>query len=289
MEFSNWQQFEALLYELSKQKLQDKKAAQLISPASYIEGTTRANKNVTGWGGWAAVDVDDHDFKGDLKNELRTSFGDFCYVCYSTASSTFEKPKFRLVFPLTSEVRSSDIKKFWWALNTELGSIGDKQTKDLSRMYYIPATYNNANNFIFSNPGDHIDPMLLISRHPMPEKTKTIFDGMPDSMKQAIMQYRANGLTNTNYAWTSYTDCPFVSRRMIAEYNAISETGWYAKMYSFMVSVAGNAVSKKYPITSQELVMMCQELDRDTGGWYKNRAFDTEAERAISYIMENQL
>lgn len=289
MEFSNWQQFEALLYELSKQKLEDKKAAQLISPASYIEGTTRANKNVTGWGGWAAVDVDDHDFKGDLKNELRTSFGDFCYVCYSTASSTFEKPKFRLVFPLTSEVRSSDIKKFWWALNTELGSIGDKQTKDLSRMYYIPATYNNANNFIFSNPGDHIDPMLLISRHPMPEKTKTIFDGMPDSMKQAIMQYRANGLTNTNYAWTSYTDCPFVSRRMIAEYNAISETGWYAKMYSFMVSVAGNAVSKKYPITSQELVMMCQELDRDTGGWYKNRAFDTEAERAISYIMENQL
>jgi hypothetical protein len=112
---------------------------------------------------------------------------------------------------------------------------------------------------------------------------------MPESMKQAIMQYRANGLTNTNYSWTSYTDCPFVSRRMIAEYNAISETGWYAKMYSFMVSVAGNAVSKKYPITSQELVMMCQELDRDTGGWYKNRAFDTEAERAISYIMENQL
>jgi len=35
--------------------------------------------------------------------------------------------------------------------------------------------------------------------------------------------------------------------------------------------------------------MMCKELDRDTGGWYKNRAFDTEAERAISYIMENQL
>ena len=289
MEFSNWQQFEALLYELSKQKLEDKKSAQLISPASYIKGTTRANKNVTGWGGLAAVDVDDHDFKGDLENELRTSFGDFCYVCYSTASSTLEKPKFRLVFPLTSEVAVADIKRFWWALNSELGSIGDKQTKDLSRMYYIPATYNNANNFIFSNPGNHIDPMLLISRHPMPEKAKTIFDGMPESMKQAIMQYRANGLTNTNYSWTSYTDCPFVSRRMIAEYNAISETGWYAKMYSFMVSVAGNAVSKKYPITSQELVMMCQELDRDTGGWYKNRAFDTEAERAISYIMENQL
>ena len=289
MEFSNWQQFEALLYQLSTAKLKDKKAAQLISPASYIKDTTRANKNVTGWGGWAAIDVDDHEFKGDLENELRSRFGNWYYVCYSTASSTDDFPKFRLVFPLTSSIDESRIKQFWWALNSELESIGDKQTKDLSRMYYIPATYAGANNFIFTNSGNHIDPDLLISRHPMPQKSKTIFDGMPDSMKQAIMQYRANGLTNTNYSWSSYTDCPFVSRRMIAEYNAISQTGWYAKMYAFMVSVAGNAVSKKYPITSQELVMMCQELDRDTGGWYKNRAFDTEAERAISYIMENQL
>jgi len=289
MEFSNWQQFEALLYQLSTAKLKDKKAAQLISPASYIKDTTRANKNVTGWGGWAAIDVDDHEFKGDLENELRNRFGNWYYVCYSTASSTDDFPKFRLVFPLTSSIDESRIKQFWWALNSELESIGDKQTKDLSRMYYIPATYAGANNFIFTNTGNHIDPDLLISRHPMPQKSKTIFDGMPDSMKQAIMQYRANGLTNTNYSWSSYTDCPFVSRRMIAEYNAISQTGWYAKMYAFMVSVAGNAVSKKYPITSQELVMMCQELDRDTGGWYENRAFDTEAERAISYIMENQL
>ena len=289
MEFSNWQQFEALLYQLSTAKLKDKKAAQLISPASYIKDTTRANKNVTGWGGWAAIDVDDHEFKGDLENELRSRFGNWYYVCYSTASSTDDFPKFRLVFPLTSSIDESRIKQFWWALNSELESIGDKQTKDLSRMYYIPATYAGANNFIFTNTGNHIDPDLLISRHPMPQKSKTIFDGMPDSMKQAIMQYRANGLTNTNYSWSSYTDCPFVSRRMIAEYNAISQTGWYAKMYAFMISVAGNAVSKKYPITSQELVMMCQELDRDTGGWYENRAFDTEAERAISYIMENQL
>ena len=67
MEFSDWKQFEALLYDLSAVELRDKKAAQLVSPASYIKGTTRANKKVTGWGSWAAVDVDDHDFKGDLK------------------------------------------------------------------------------------------------------------------------------------------------------------------------------------------------------------------------------
>lgn len=289
MEFSDWKQFEALLYSLSTIALKDKKAAQLISPASYINGTTRANKNVTGWGKWAAVDVDDHDFKGDLKNELFDRFGNWNYVCYSTASSTKDFPKFRLVFPLTAKVDEPRIKQFWWALNSELGSIGDRQTKDLSRMYYIPATYDNAYNFIFTNDGDYINPDALINRHPMPQRSKTIFDGMPDTMRNAIMQYRANSLTNTNYSWSSYSDCPFVSRRMIGEYNAISQAGWYAKMYSFMVSVAGNAVKKKYPISAPEIVHLCKELDRDTGGWYKSRAFDTEAERAISYVMENQL
>ncbi len=289
MEFSDWKQFEALLYRLSKVELASKKDASLISPATYIDETTRANKNVIKWGAWAAVDVDDHEFKGNLQDELRNRFGDYYYVCYSTASSTELHPKFRLIFPLAASVGSTEIRKFWWALNSELGAIGDRQTKDLSRMYYIPATYRGANNFIFTNDGSPINPSLLIVKHPMPEKKKTIFDGMPDSMRNAVMQYRANSLTNTNYSWSSYSDCPFVSRRMIAEYNAISQAGWYAKMYSFMVSVAGNAVNKKYPISVPEVVHLCKELDQDTGGWYKSRAFDTEAERAISYVMENRL
>ncbi len=60
MSFSGFPQFEEFLYKLSERKLEDKKAAQLISPATYIEDTTRANKNVVDWAGWAAMDVDDH-------------------------------------------------------------------------------------------------------------------------------------------------------------------------------------------------------------------------------------
>ena len=40
---------------------------------------------------------------------------------------------------------------FWYALNKELGDIGDPQTKDLSRMYYVPGKYEGAYNFIFNN------------------------------------------------------------------------------------------------------------------------------------------
>ena len=55
MDFENWQQFSKLLFTLSEQSLKDKKDAQLISPAVYQTGTTRANKNVLAWAGWAAA------------------------------------------------------------------------------------------------------------------------------------------------------------------------------------------------------------------------------------------
>ena len=81
MDFENWQQFSELLHDLSKQPLKGKKDAQLISPAVYVPDTTRANKNVDNWAGWAAIDVDDHAFKGNLENELNERFGNYTYVC----------------------------------------------------------------------------------------------------------------------------------------------------------------------------------------------------------------
>ena len=134
MKFNSFSQFEKLLYKLSEMPRKGKKDAELISPASYVDDTTRANKNVLDWSGWTAVDVDDHEFKGNLKDELYNRFGSLSYVCYSTASSSDNHPKFRLVFPLSKPVESVKIKHFWFALNKELGEIGDGQTKDLSRM-----------------------------------------------------------------------------------------------------------------------------------------------------------
>ena len=114
--------------------------------------------------------ITDFKFEGDLKDELLTRFGHMRFVCYSTASSKTDAPKFRLVFPIRDCVPNSKIRKFWFALQSELGELGDKQTKDLSRMYYIPAEYDSAFNFIFSNSGTVLDPDFLIQKYPMPEK-----------------------------------------------------------------------------------------------------------------------
>ena len=211
-------------------------------------------------------------------------------MCYSTGSSSVTSPKFRLVFPLTKVVPAERIKSFWYALQSELGELGDKQTKDLSRMYYIPAEYAGAHNFIFSNTdGASIDPDELIVKHPMPEKTNlnNFFDRLPDELQRQILEHRKSKLENTNINWTSYRDCPFFPRKLEAEYRAISNTGWYHKMYQIMVAIAGNAVKRQYPISSAEISKMCRELDMETGNWYENRPLDKEADRALEYVYKN--
>ena len=288
LEHQDFNSFEKLLYDLSTRELKSKKDAVLISPAVYKKDTTRANDNVIEWSEWCCVDVDDFEFKGDLKDELLTRFGHLRFVCYSTASSKTDAPKFRLVFPIKNNVPNDRIRKFWFALQSELGELGDKQTKDLSRMYYIPAKYDSAFNFIFSNDGDFIDPDTLIEKYPMPEKANlnSFFDRLPEAIQKEVLEYKKNKLDN-NFNWTSYRDCPFWPRQLANEYKSISKTGWYHKMYQIMVAVAGSAVKSKYPISVEEITNLCREFDVDNGNWYKKRAFTKEADRALEYVYKN--
>lgn len=290
VDIKNFDMFEQALYDMSKTQRTGKKDAELMSPATYQPNTTRANINVVEWSGWCAVDVDDFEFEGDLQNELHRRFGHYRYVCYSTASSTQDFPKFRIVFPLRENVQSEKIKHFWFALQSELGDLGDKQTKDLSRMYYIPATYDGAYNFIFSNHnGAPVDAAELMLKWPYAEKAtlNNFFDRLPEEIQNQIIEHRKQKLDNTNIHWTSYRDCPFFPKKLESEYRMINNTGWYHKMYQIMVAIAGNAIKQQYPITSAEISKMCRELDTETGNWYENRPLDKEADRALEYVYKN--
>ena len=281
--------FEDTLYELSQKPFASKKDAMLMSPAIYKKDTTRKNDNVIEWSGWCCVDVDDYEPEGNLEDDLVKRFSAYRFVCYSTASSTVDRPKFRLVFPLIKAVRQDQIREFWYALQTELGELGDKQTKDLSRMYYIPGLYANAHNFIFSHrDGDPVDAYRLIEKHPMPKKANlnSFFDRLPEAIQEEIVNYRKDKL-DANFEWSSYHDCPFWPKQLATEYQTISNTGWYAKMYAIMIATAGNAVRRKYPITPDEISQLCRQFDQDNGNWYKNRPLDKEADRALEYVYKN--
>lgn len=300
MNFSSWESFEKLLYDLSEKpgqkgisNVNNNNSSPLISPATYTPDSTRANKNVIDWGGWACIDVDNHDFRdGQLERRLYERYGHFKYICYSTASSREDYPKFRLVFRLSDRVRSGDIKHFWFALNTEFDNIGDRQTKDLSRMYYVPAIYPNAYNFIFSNEGESINPKELMDKHYFQEQTndnKAFFDRLPKEVQKQIIQYKQDQMSDDfkKIEWKSYQDCPFWPKKLASEYMVITNTGWYHKMYQIMVSVSSSAIRRKYPINPEEIATLCREFDNDTGKWYKNRPLEKEAERALEFVYKS--
>ncbi len=233
------------------------------------------------------MDIDQYDTTFEKAIDV---FKKYYFICYSTSSSRKEYPKFRIVLPLTDVVDQKDIRHFWFALNTEFNSLGDKQTKDLSRMYYVPAKYPDAYNFIFTNKSStFVSPSDLMKKHEYvsPNNKNSIYGSIPDHILKKIEEHRKNNLTNTAISWSSYHDCPFVNKNMILEYRAITESGWYTKMYQIMVSIAANAIRMNYPITSDEIVTMIRQIDSETGGWYKNRPVKIEAERAIAFVLTN--
>lgn len=281
MDYDSFDEFEAVLFKLSEStKYPIKKDAPLISPAIYKKDATRCNDGVVAWAGWCAVDVD-----VEVNEE---PWNKYYHIKYSTASSTVELPKFRLVFPLTRYVNKEEIKHFWFALNKELGEIGDAQTKDLSRMYYIPAKYEGAHNFIYRNKGKLLDPSMLMEQHRYVVQDGSFFDKLPPAIRQGLMDHRKNQLNNKNYTWTGYKDCPFVNQKKIEEYKRLND-GWYYALYQLMVSIAGNAIAKGYPITAKEVEYIIRDLDAECGNWYLKRPIDKEAERAIEFVFSKNI
>ena len=296
MELESFDQLEDLLYNLSKapgyKPRKDEKfnanASPLITPATFQAGMTRANANVISWGGWAAIDVDEYP-TGGFEDAI-AAFKGCRHVCYSSASSKKEHPKFRVVLPLTCSVPAEKIRHFWFALNKQFKSLADPQTKDLSRMYYVPAQYPDAHNFIFSHrEAPILNPAELMSKYFYIEKAQPgILDNLPERVQKSIEKYQKSQLTNSHkYSWTSYRNCPFVKRHLIQQYRTISSTGWYGISYKIIASIAASAIRKGYPITANEIADLCRELDNDTGGWYKNRNWIIEAQRAISFVLKS--
>ena len=295
--FQDWEKFEAALYKMSKLpgykpkrgEKPTKKSSPLISPAIFEKGTRRANDNVKHWSCWAALDID--NYQGSFEETLK-QFSKYSYICYSSASSTEKHPKFRLIVRLTQEVPKDKIRHFWYALNKEFSDIADPQTKDLARMYYVPAQYPGAYNFIFTNKvPDIMNPNVIMDRHEFVDSPKDFLSRMPIEMQRAVIQHRKAALSNTSVEWSSYRDCPFVNRSLLDEYRKIAYqdgTGRYSLFYKIMVNIAGNAIRKKYPITPHEIATIMREIDSELGSRYRRRPLETEADRALTFVIRNQ-
>ena len=54
-----------------------------------------------------------------------------------------------------------------------------------------------------------------------------------------------------------------------------------------MMSIAANAIRKKYPITPEDIESLVREIDCENGGWYKGRPVKLEAARAIDFALKS--
>ena len=53
------------------------------------------------------------------------------------------------------------------------------------------------------------------------------------------------------------------------------------------MSIAANAIRRKYPITPNEVESLVREIDNENGGWYRGRPVKLEAARAIDFAVKS--
>ena len=284
MDFDTWEEFVGMMKKLGEMPGAKDNNTPQFSPAIYKKGTTRANANVQCWGGWAAIDVD-CELPEDFEAYIRKIAKPYAFHCYSTGSSSIEKPKMRIVVPLSERPEGDTIKHLWYALNKTFRELNAAQTKDASRMYYVPADYKDTYKFSFTGEGKVVDVQHLIVQHPYQEPNVGGFASkLPEAIQAKLVEYKHNQLNNTDITWCSYQDCPFFPKKLARQYSTIGE-GWYHHVYRMMVAIASSAIAKQYPITADQIEKLMKDFDRDHGNWYDNRPLNKEAKRALNYVL----
>ena len=125
---SSWEQLKELLS--FHEENPDKVSGALWSPVEYDPGTTRGNRNVR-FVEALVVDMDSEAFDEARLDGLE-------WFAYSTYSHRLDDPHYHLVLPLAEKVPSSLWRVVWGELHDRIGLVGDPQTKDPARIFYLP-------------------------------------------------------------------------------------------------------------------------------------------------------
>lgn len=103
----------------------------------YLSGGTRKTANVM-WRSIATLDIDYGT--PDLWDEFTLNF-DFAAMLYSTHKHTPENPRYRLVFPLSRQVRPDEYEPLCRMIASKLNiEVFDDTTYQLARLFYYPST-----------------------------------------------------------------------------------------------------------------------------------------------------
>ena len=254
----------------------------LISGAIYGNETDkRANDNVIGWD-LIILDIDDSD---KTLEEIDVIFGSFHRMFYSSASCTHNKLKMRVIIPLNETAPAEVLRNIWYATQIWCEGLVDEQTKDISRINYIPARYTNKGDdyrhFFEVRTGNYLDWRALIAKYPMPPIEERFKRNNPLKKLKRKIFVDNNPLPDFNI---QSGDCKFVWDSMIRDYQLTPAGGHHAAIYQFMVKICYNAQKMNYPLDISELVDMATQLDNLDGGFYDEKKIRNSAADAMEYV-----
>lgn len=140
-------------YFAKHQILKVKENGPAWSPACYPAGATRLKEKVE-YISCAVFDVEHHEPFEALQDKLVGC----AYIAHSSYRHTPEDPRYRIVLPLVKPVDADAWDATWDRLNHWLGGINDPQTKDASRLYFLPSMPDGAEgHFIEIGEGKPLD------------------------------------------------------------------------------------------------------------------------------------
>ena len=126
-----------------------------FGPHRLKQGSSRANSNVEAISA-VVFDVDD----GTPADSLPAALTWFEHIVYTTHNHSVQHPRCRIVLPLEREIPPSEYSRVWQYANRLIGGHADQNSRDLSRLYYLPSCPTEARAFAFSRHqrGRRIDP-----------------------------------------------------------------------------------------------------------------------------------
>lgn len=232
----------------------------LWSPAVYEPYATRKKANVV------KVTCMVYDVDDGTPFEMHALFSDYYYYAHTTASSSEECPKWRLVLPLKKAVPGQEWGRAWEAgrrlFKERTGSDIDGACKDPSRMYYIApprdrcriaTSGGRTSEFLqldwksIEKPKPRNKVVSLTNRKARTAKSSEfkIMEALkcePESRRIAAEQM---GATITGDGIARYIECPNCknkdvwfcidpSQKHTATCNHMNSCGWYGSVYDLM-------------------------------------------------------
>ena len=240
-----------------------------ISPAEFRPGATRRKDAVARWS-FAAFDLDNDDPARSVRFEdVVELLGDLPYILHSTTKSKPDHHRMRLILPLSRPVEINEFDAFWWAANERFGRLFDHRTRDPSRVFFIPAAWDGAENrFACRVEGAALDVDALIAAFPVPAAPTVA----PASVADTV--------------WRLAPPCDdptaLVTEEMQQEY--FSAPIGSGRFYKFMCRIAARARFLGVSITAADLEALALMMDGASGKARPRTGTRREAEHALNFI-----